>query len=51
MIAANRDWVVFFKTLHNTLAFTLMGIIGLHTAAALKHHYWDKDSVLRRMLP
>jgi cytochrome b561 len=26
-------------------------VIALHAAGALKHHFWHKDDVLRRMLP
>lgn len=37
-------------TVHNTLAFTLIGLIILHVAAALKHYLIDKDDVFQRML-
>ena len=36
---------------HQTLAWTLFVVIGLHVAGALKHHFVHKDNVLRRMLP
>jgi cytochrome b561 len=36
---------------HVTLAWTLAGVVALHFAAALKHHFMLKDDVLRRMLP
>lgn len=39
------------KTVHAWLAFTLMGLITLHIAAALKHHFYDRDGLLLRMLP
>lgn len=39
------------KTAHAWLAFTLMGLIALHIAAALKHHFYDRDGLLLRMLP
>lgn len=35
---------------HEILAFLLMFIIGVHALAALKHHFIDKDSTLKRML-
>jgi cytochrome b561 len=38
-------------SLHATLATALLCIALLHVAAALKHHLFDKDDVLRRMLP
>ncbi len=34
---------------HATLAWTLAGLVGLHVAAALKHHFVDKDGLLWRM--
>jgi cytochrome b561 len=34
---------------HATLAWTLAGLVGLHVAAALKHHFIDKDGLLFRM--
>jgi cytochrome b561 len=41
----------FFQTAHAILAWTLFAVALLHIAAALKHHFVDKDNVLRRMLP
>ena len=37
--------------LHSFLMWTLLALIGLHSAAALYHHYVRHDGVLRRMLP
>jgi cytochrome b561 len=39
-----KDW-------HEAMAFTLAAIALIHLAAALKHHFYDRDDVLRRMLP
>lgn len=36
---------------HETLAFTLGGVAVLHLLAALKHHFVNRDGVLKRMLP
>jgi cytochrome b561 len=36
---------------HILLAFTTVGILVLHVAGALKHHFLDRDDVLARMLP
>lgn len=36
---------------HEVLAWSLMALVALHVAGALKHHFIDKDTVLRRMLP
>jgi cytochrome b561 len=36
---------------HSVLAFSMLVLLGLHVAAALKHHFRDRDDVLKRMLP
>jgi cytochrome b561 len=38
-------------TTHAVLALSMLGLIVLHVAAALKHQFRDKDDVLKRMLP
>jgi len=35
---------------HETLALLLLALIVAHVAIALKHHFIDKDTILRRML-
>lgn len=36
---------------HVNLSFLMIGLAVLHILAALKHHFFDKDDVLARMLP
>lgn len=36
---------------HEILAYAIIALVGLHILAALKHHFIDKDTILRRMLP
>lgn len=36
---------------HETLFLVLVAIVGVHALAALKHHYFDRDRTLARMLP
>jgi cytochrome b561 len=36
--------------LHKWLAWTVIGFACLHTLGALKHHFFDRDETLRRML-
>lgn len=36
---------------HELLVKSLYVLVGLHVAAALKHHFVDRDGVLARMLP
>lgn len=42
-----EDWA---GEVHELLAFTLIGLAVLHGAAALKHHFIDRDGTLLRML-
>lgn len=46
-----QQLVGLFRETHNWLAFLAIFLIVLHVAAALKHQFWDKDTVLSRMLP
>jgi cytochrome b561 len=41
----------FLKETHDLLSDALFAIAVLHILAALKHHFWDRDEVLLRMLP
>ena len=50
-IAPNRPAYDFLHETHELLAGTLFWLALLHVAAALKHHFVDRDNVLRRMLP
>jgi cytochrome b561 len=36
--------------IHQYLAYFMMGLVSLHAAGALKHHFIDKDKTLTRML-
>lgn len=37
--------------IHTNLAWVMVGLAALHIAAALKHHFVDRDTILTRMLP
>jgi cytochrome b561 len=39
------------KPLHAAAAFTLIALVLLHVAAALKHQWLDRDGLLLRMIP
>jgi len=41
----------FFRRGHGVLAVVLFVLALVHIAAALKHHFIDRDNVLLRMLP
>ena len=50
-IEPDRAAYEFLHELHGTLARVLFFVALVHIAAALKHHFIDRDNVLRRMLP
>lgn len=41
----------FWEEAHEVLAYIILGLAILHTLAALKHHFVDRDNVLRSILP
>ena len=44
------DWALQAGDVHGLAMWVLLGLIGLHAAAALYHHFVRRDDVLRRML-
>lgn len=51
LIGKNQDAFEALRSIHHLLSYLLFAIAVLHILAALKHHFWNKDDVLRRMLP
>ena len=51
LVAKNKELFELMKSVHYILNKTLLAVVLLHVAAALKHHYVDRDDVLARMLP
>jgi cytochrome b561 len=51
LLAKNKELAAQLKELHEALNGLMLLVVALHTAAALKHHLFDRDDVLRRMLP
>lgn len=51
LIGENKDLAEQFEELHETVGTTGYFLIGLHTVAALYHHYIKRDNTLTRMLP
>ena len=51
LLEKNRDLAETLKIVHHWIAFMLAGVVAVHVAAALKHHFIDRDDVLARMLP
>ena len=50
-IKPNKALALFMKESHEIIAWILVGMVVLHVLAALKHHFINKDNVLKRMLP
>ena len=51
LIGKNEAAFEFLRTMHDTLSDVLFAVAVLHILAALKHHFWNRDDVLKRMLP
>ena len=51
LIARDSSALELWQDVHFYSAWILMTLIFVHIAAALKHHFIDRDSVLLRMLP
>jgi cytochrome b561 len=51
LIAPSESAFNLLRTVHDTLSWLLFAVAVLHILAALKHHFWNKDDVLKRMLP
>jgi cytochrome b561 len=51
LVAANEEWRQLFAFAHEWLGYGLIATICVHAAAALKHHFINKDDILRRMFP
>ena len=50
LIAPNEELRHLFDGVHQWLAYTLIALLALHTLAAFKHHFIDKDNILKRMI-
>lgn len=50
LIAPNEHLRELFETVHAYLGYGLIVLILLHMSAALKHHFINKDDILRRMI-
>lgn len=51
LVAKDEALGKLFKSAHEILTSGLLALIGLHVAAALKHHVIDRDGTLARMVP
>ena len=51
LIAKNEELKPVLKGLHFWLNMSLAACVAMHVAAALKHHFIDRDGVIKRMMP
>lgn len=51
LVPKDKPLAAQLKLVHISLNYTLFVIVCIHAAAALKHHFVDRDEVLGRMLP
>jgi len=50
-VPVNKALAEAIKPWHAFFAYTLAALVALHVAAALKHHFMDRDGLLGRMWP
>jgi cytochrome b561 len=51
LLEKNKELADILKLTHRWINYTMAAVIVLHVAAALKHHFVDRDEVLTRMIP
>ena len=51
LVGRDKEFGQFLLTLHANLNYLLTALVGVHIAAALKHHFFVHDYVLIHMLP
>lgn len=51
MLANQADFARDMSELHGFLAYSMLALLSVHIAAALRHYFWLKDGILQRMLP
>ena len=49
IVSPNAGLMKLFQEFHEWLGYGLIATIVLHTSSALKHHFINKDNILRRM--
>ncbi len=51
LVGKNKELGDLLKEIHETLNYLMLGLVVAHVAAALKHHFVERDDVLTRMVP
>lgn len=50
IVPASENLRILFTNIHEWLSYALIAVIFVHIAAALKHHFINRDDVLRKIL-
>lgn len=50
LVPSDSQSLALYEEIHEWLGYGLIATFFLHTAAALKHHFINKDDILKRML-
>jgi cytochrome b561 len=50
LIQPNDQLLHVFQAMHQWIGYSFIAVIALHMSAALKHHFINRDDILRRML-
>ena len=51
LIGPDKALGAVLKSVHEILNYSLLGVVIVHVAAALQHHFIHRNGTLRRMLP
>jgi cytochrome b561 len=51
IVSPSETLRVLMQSVHEWLGYALIAVITMHASAALQHHFYYKDNILRRMLP
>lgn len=51
LVGKDKELGQFLLELHRNLDYLLIALVGVHIAAALKHHFLAHDDILRQMIP
>jgi cytochrome b561 len=51
LVAPDENLRILLASIHEWLGYALIAVICMHAGAALQHHFYHKDDILRRMLP
>lgn len=49
VMAPNKTLAPVFAFLHEWIGYSLIALISLHFLGAMKHHFYDKNDILKRM--